>query len=373
MARRARLSLVGGVFHVVSRFSRDEWRLDVAGAREAYLDYLGHAATTGGVEVLAYCLMSNHVHLVVVQGERPLERFTKSLHTGFSGWSHRHARGRKAQGPVFAGRPRSVLVDKDAYLLELVRYVHNNPVRAGVARFARSSDWSSHQAYVGRVDAPKWLRIGDVLSQFGSRTRRAAERFDAFVDEGRAEERRPELSGTSSRADLALVHAALGNGHRLSDGIVGSDAFVARVRGKGKRVADALSRRGSERRAGAVGRPTVRQVIDAVLRYKHVDAIELSERPRSRNSAGVKRLAIWMWVHEYEGKQIEVARALGLDTGVASHYYRQAVAAAGDFDQEATAVTAMIEARRGTKKTGKVTPATADAIRVRYHVDVDET
>jgi REP element-mobilizing transposase RayT len=365
--------MAGGVFHVVSRFARGESRLDVVGAREAYLGYLGVAAATSGVEVLAYCLMSNHVHLVVVQGERPLERFTKSLHIGFSAWSHRQARGRKAQGAVFADRPRTVLVDKESYLLELVRYVHNNPVRAGVARFARSSDWSSHQAYVGKVDAPDWLRMGYVLERFGKDARRGAVRFNAFVDEGRKQARRPELSGSVSRAENAAVRGALGDGHRLSDGILGSEAFVSRVRKDAARVTDALSQRGSERREGAVGRPTVRQVIDAVLLHKGVDPIVVSERPRSRSAAEVKRLAVWTWVHEYQGCQIDIARALSLDTGMVSHYYRQAIAEAGDFDQEATAITALLNKRRVGTKARTVTPATADGIRVRYHVDVDET
>jgi len=66
---------------------------------------------------VAYCLMSNHVHLVVVQGEAPLERLTKSVHTAFASWAQRSHRRGKAMGPVFAGRPRGVLVDKDAHLL----------------------------------------------------------------------------------------------------------------------------------------------------------------------------------------------------------------------------------------------------------------
>jgi len=177
MPRRARLNLEGGVFHVVSRFARDEWWLDRDGAREAYLDLLGRAAATSGVTVLAYCLMSNHVHLVVVQGERPLERFTKSLHTGFAAWAHGRGRGRKAQGPVFADRPRTLLVEQDLYLLQLVRYVHNNPVRAGLVRLAHSSDWSSQKAYVGRVQAPSWLRMGYVLDRFDPQGRGAVERF----------------------------------------------------------------------------------------------------------------------------------------------------------------------------------------------------
>lgn len=356
----------------MSRFARDEWWLDRAEARDAYLAALEHGAAGCDAEVLAYCLMSNHVHLVVVQGEAPLERLLKSVHTGFAGWAQRSRRGGKAWGPVFAGRPRGVLVDRDAYLHELVRYVHNNPVRAGVVRAARNSSWSSHQAYVARVEGPAWLRMGHVLERFGRTPARAAAAFDAFVDAGRGEARRPELSGAADAAEAAAVRRALGDGHRVSDGILGSERFVARVRKDRERVESALSGRGSERRAGPVGRPSVREVIDAVLELLDLSAIDLEQRPRSRRCAQAKRLMTWVWVHEYAGQQIEVARALELDTGVVSRYYGQAIAAAGEFDEQASAVIGLLNHRR-RPRTRAVTKATAGAQPVRYHVDVDET
>ena len=82
MPRTARVQCPGGVFHVVTRFARDEWWLEREGAREAYLEFVGSAVSKSDTEVLAYCLMSNHVHLVLVQGERSLERFMKSVQTG---------------------------------------------------------------------------------------------------------------------------------------------------------------------------------------------------------------------------------------------------------------------------------------------------
>lgn len=370
MPRRARLNVAGGVFHVVSRFARDERWLERAGARAAYLDAVGSAVERSDAEVLAYCLMSNHVHLVVVQGERSLERFTKSVHVTFSHWV-RGQRGRsKAQGAVFAERPRMLLVDREEYLLELVRYVHNNPVRAGVVRFARSSDWSSHQAYIGRAEAPPWLRMGYVLSRFG--TRGAAAKFDAFVDEGRKAPREPAFSGLVRRTEAQALGQGLGDGHRLSDGVLGSEKFVARVHADTERVQVAFSGRGAEKRSGPVGRPPLREVTNAVCELLDVDPVELDERPRSARSVAVKRLVTWVWVHEYQGQQIELARAFGMATGAVSRHYGHTIANAGDYDQQATAVVARLR-KRIAKRPARRTAATAGAHRVRYHIDVDET
>lgn len=355
---------------MVSRFARDEWWLDRPGAREAYLRALGDAVEASDAEVLAYALMSNHVHLVIVQGELALERFFKSVHTGFAMWARTSFARGKALGPVFAGRPRTVLVERDPYLLELVRYVHNNPVRAGVVRAARSSDWTSHRAYVGRADAPPWLRVGKVLASFGRERVRAASRFEAFVDEGRGEPRRPELSGVGDARESAAVRVQLGDGHRLSDGILGRPAFVDEVLAEVKARA-ALSDRLPDRRAGAVARPSVREVIEAALEACGLEPHELENRPRALAVTHAKRLAIWTWVHEYEGRQIEIARALGMGTGSVSHHYGSAVRAAAEIDEECTAVLAILR-RRARPRPRTKTKATADALPVRYLVDVDE-
>lgn len=373
MPRTARLNLPGGVFHLISRFTRDEALLDRAGARDAYLRLLARATETTDTEALAYCLMSTHVHLVVRQGDSPLERFTKSVHTGFASWVRRSAGAQRAQGPVFAGRPYGVVVEEEPYLLQLVRYVHNNPVRAGLVRRARLSDWSSHRAYVGMVQPPAWLRLDTVLAGFARDDARAEVRFDDFVGEGAAEGRRPEFSGATDAGEAARVRRELGDGHRRSDGVLGGSVFVQRVRASAERSQAALSGRGTGHRVGPSARPPVRQVIDAVLQLLEVDPIELAERPRSRRSASAKRLATFVWVHEYGGRQIELARALQLDTGVVSRYYGQAMALAPEYDELAGAALALLP--RPAAVGAASAPATSlpgDATRVRYHVDFEE-
>jgi REP element-mobilizing transposase RayT len=355
------LNRAGGVFHVVSRFERDEWSLDRPGARDAYLNALGQAAATTDVEVLGYCLMSNHTHLVVIQGEKSLERLTKSLNTAFASWMRKS--GNKPKGAIFAGRPRTQLVERDPYLLRLIRYIHNNPVRAQVARFARSSAWTSHQAYIGRVATPDWLQTGQVLRSFGRDPARAARSFDAFVTEGAHEPRRPELSGAADASEAALVRRSLGEGERLCEGILGSEAFVSKMlmdleRGSGAR--------GLERRSGPAGRPPLRELADAVYNLLELDPVELQEHPGSRRATDAKRLIVWAWVHDYGGQQIDVARELDLETSTISRYYGQAIAKAGDFDQRANALSALLNKRRRSR--AREAPKAGPD----YHVNADD-
>jgi hypothetical protein len=86
----------------------------------------------------------------------------------------------------------------------------------------------------------------------------------------------------------------------------------------------------------------------------------------------VKKLAIWVWVHEYAGQQIDIARALGLDTSVVSRHYGAALADAAAYDEAATAITARLAAKKRPRP-AKATRADADGVKVRYHVDVSET
>jgi hypothetical protein len=121
-----------------------------------------------------------------------------------------------------------------------------------------------------------------------------------------------------------------------------------------------------------VARPAAREVLDAVLRLLDIDVVEFEQRPKSRRCTHAKRLLTWVWVHEYEGLQIEVARLLGVETGAVSRHYGCAVSHAGDFDEQSSAVVALLAKQRRQHARTR-TKATADALHLRYHVDVDET
>jgi REP element-mobilizing transposase RayT len=173
--RRVRRNVPGAVYHVISRFVDRSWFLQTREERDHYLTLLARALTSSDWVCLAYALMSSHIHLAMVAGASPLWNWAKRVHGPFARWmNQRHAR----LGPVFAHRPNDYSVPPSK-VGEVIAYIHNNPVRAGVVARARNSDWTSHQAYLGAVEAPAWLAVDQGLARAGFE---AAAVFDAWVD-----------------------------------------------------------------------------------------------------------------------------------------------------------------------------------------------
>ena len=139
----------------------------------------------------------------------------KPVNSGFAVWKNLVENDR--DGAVFSQHFKAILVDSEAYLLELVRYVHNNPVRAGVVERAEHSTWSSHRYYIGRAPAPDWLNMAIVLGTVAPDAERARLIFRDYVDEGKHETRRPDLVGERTKATAGVVSKVFGDGWLISD------------------------------------------------------------------------------------------------------------------------------------------------------------
>ena len=209
MSRKPRIHVPGGVYHAMLRGNGgQEIFLDPADGAH-FLDLLAEGTRRFGFRCHGYCLMPNHVHLVLQAGAVPLSRAMQNL-------SFRYARrinGRERRaGHLFQGRYKAILVDAESYLLELVRYVHLNPVRAGLCDAPEAWRWSGHRAYLGRAAAP-WLTTDRVLGLLAAREADARAAYRAFVADGMGEGRRAEF------------HSGNGGGGRL----LGDDGFVERA------------------------------------------------------------------------------------------------------------------------------------------------
>ncbi len=181
MARPIRLEFGGALYHVTARGDRREAIYEDDVDRMQFLDVLGDVVGRFNWRCHAYCLMSNHYHVVIETPDANLSRGMRQLNGVFTQWSNRRHR---RTGHLFQGRYKAVLVDADSYLLELTRYVVLNPVRAGMVKSARAWMWSSYGATVGAADTPEWLEVDGLLSQFGTRRSRAVAAYERFVQEG---------------------------------------------------------------------------------------------------------------------------------------------------------------------------------------------
>jgi REP element-mobilizing transposase RayT len=230
MPRQARLDAPNTLHHVMVRgiertaiFQDDTDRAD-------FVARLAALAEHGALTVYAWALLPNHAHLLVRTGSRPLPRSMRSLLTGYAGaFNRRHHR----VGHLFQNRYKSIVVEEEPYLLELVRYLHLNPLRAKVTPTLRALDrspWTGHSALLGAVPRP-WQDTATILAQFGATRRRAIVAYRAFVAAGIPQGRRPELQGGGllrSHGGWAGL-AALRRGREAYLGdtrILGSPAFV---------------------------------------------------------------------------------------------------------------------------------------------------
>lgn len=164
MPRQRRVHIPGALYHAVLRGNHRQAIFNGGDDYVGFEEIVAAALERYGAMLLAYCWMSNHVHLAIRIGEAPLGEVMRTV-------ASRYARLRQSAVPttghLFERRYRARLVEAERYLLALVRYIHLNPVRAGMVADARDYRWSSHRAYLGGV-CPGWLRIDEVLAIFGA-------------------------------------------------------------------------------------------------------------------------------------------------------------------------------------------------------------
>lgn len=180
MTRPLRLEIPGAVYHLTSRGNRREPIFRDDADRATFLATLAHVCERFRWACHAYCLMTNHYHLVVETAHANLSRGMRQLNGVYT---KRFNRAHQCVGHVYQGRFSAVLVQRELHLLTALRYVLLNPVRARMVAAAVDWQWSSYRAMIGEVATPNWLRTDWIAAAFGSgAARRAA--FAQFVEDG---------------------------------------------------------------------------------------------------------------------------------------------------------------------------------------------
>ena len=180
MARSLRIEYPGALYHVTSRGNERKNVFTSQRDREKFLSYLESAVVRYGAVVHAWCLMSNHYHLLL---ETPLGNLSQIMRHINGAYTTYFNVKRKRAGHLFQGRYKAILVEADAYALELSRYMHLNPVRARMVAKPEDHPWSSYRSYIGHRMTPAWLKTDFILGYVGRNASMAPTLYRRFVED----------------------------------------------------------------------------------------------------------------------------------------------------------------------------------------------
>lgn len=232
-----------------------------------------------------YVLMDNHYHLIL---ETPKGNLLKIMHGINGGYTNYFNRKYKRVGHLFQGRYRAILVEKDRYLFPLSRYIHLNPVRAGLAKKPKGYPWSSYKGYIGKEKEEDWMEYTWVLSQFSEQRKRAEWKYKIYVEEGLREEAEDPLKDVYGQV------------------VLGGEEFIERIKGgfRGK----SLSAEIIERKK-LFEHPSIEQILRQVERVFGVREEELLNKGGRSNMA--RKVALYL-AQRYTGlSNREVGKRLG--------------------------------------------------------------
>jgi len=233
MPRQARIDAPGAVHHIIARgiergkiFRDDQDRGD-------FVHRLGKVVVETQTRCFAWALIPNHFHLLLQTGSVPVATVMRRLLTGYAiGHNRRHRRS----GHLFQNRYKSILCQKDAYLKELVRYIHLNPLRAGLVKNMDELDryrFSGHSYVVGKK-SNDWQAVSEVLSIFDDRLTQARSRYRDYLIQGVSLGRQPDLVGgglvrSAGGWDVVCAMRRLGDFQKSDERILGDGDFVETV------------------------------------------------------------------------------------------------------------------------------------------------
>ena len=311
MLREARLDAPGTLHHVMIRGLEGKEIFYDHEDRENFLLRIGQLAKRTGDRILAWSLMNNHAHLLLFSGAAGLSTFMRRLLTGYAVWFNRkHGR----IGHLFQNRYKSIVCEEEGYLLELVRYIHLNPLRALSVKNLKELDnyrWAGHSVLVGK-NRNDWQEKEYVLSQFGRKGKGAIRAYRKFMEEGINLGRRPELVGGGLIRSLGgwskvLSLRAKGEKEEYDSRILGSGDFVRAIM---QEADDKLSRQMKYRREKA----SVEGVIRKMCKEAGVKEEELRGRGQRRGVSEARgEIALYL-SREMGLSMAEIARNLGVGT-----------------------------------------------------------
>jgi putative transposase len=310
MPRQPRLDAPGALHHIIGRGIERTRIFRTDQDREDFLNRLVDLCIDGDLIVYAWALMPNHFHLLVRTGRKSISKSMRRLLTGYVvNFNLRH----KRYGHLFQNRYKSIICEDDPYLLELTRYIHLNPLRAGIVDDLQGLSryrWTGHSAIMGRVRR-NWQEIESVLAYFG-KGHRAVEKYEQYVREGVSYGKRPQLVGGGlirSLGGWSQVLSLRRKGVKIAsdERILGGDKFIQRLMSEAEEKEKETLRLGREV-------PDLATLAKRIVRGEGVVESELCSGIRKREVVRARKLFCQLAIGRMGYPGAEVARFLGVTT-----------------------------------------------------------
>ena len=306
MPRQARLDSPGTLHHVMIRGIERGEIVSVNKDRDEFVSRMGGLAQETETRIYAWAILSNHAHILLRSGPKGLARYMRRLLSSYANYyNRRHNR----HGHLFQNRYKSIVCEEDSYFMELVRYIHLNPLRAKAVNSLPALDvypWCGHSAVLGKR-VRKWQDTGYVVKWFGSKGD-----YREFVKRGITQGQRPELVGGGlirSQGGWSAVKAMRqsGEGEKGDERILGSGDFVDRLLAEAEeKIRRQLPSNALERRA--------RKVVDDMCANHEVNKEVLASGNRRRQYSRVRAELAQVLTEEVGLTLAECARQLGVTT-----------------------------------------------------------
>lgn len=311
MPRQASLDFPGTLHHVICRGIEKRDIVSDEKDRDNFVERMGGIAPRTGTSVYAWALMRNHAHILLRSGLSGISDFMRKLLTGYAiYYNRRHNR----HGYLFQNRYKSIVCEEENYLIELVRYIHLNPVRTGVAETLDELDaypYSGHSVIIGKI-GHKWQDRDYVLRLFGNKEGRAKKEYRKFIEAGIGQGHRPELVGgglVRSQGGWSQVISMRRrrDAEKSDERILGSGDFVEKI------VAEAEERQ-NRLLTGASALRKVEETIRLMCDEEGVKVTEVKGGSRRRQISRIRKRIAKELIERYSIPMAIVARETGVTT-----------------------------------------------------------
>ncbi len=312
MPRQARLDAPGTLHHVIIRGIERRRIVDDGKDRTNFLDRLERVVYETKTLVYAWALMTNHAHFLLRSGPEGMSKFMRRFLTGYAIFYNRRY-GR--HGHLFQNRYKSIVCDENTYFTELVRYIHLNPLRAGIVKTLTELDgyrYSGHGVLMGKVKY-KWQDVDYVLNWFGNKEGEAKRAYREYVREGIEKGHRPELVGGGlirSFGGWSEVLSMRRRGERklTDERILGSGDFVQGILEEAENDISKNNFKAEDKKE------KIKEVIKCICKEEGVSIRELQSGGRRAAVSNARYQITSRLVEEHGISFAEVARNVGVTT-----------------------------------------------------------